>query len=37
MDWSQFLVLVIVGSIAGWIGMRVSRFVKRRNQTPEEE
>jgi uncharacterized membrane protein YfcA len=37
MDWSSFAVLVIAGIVGAWIGMRVSRVVKRRSRTREEE
>jgi len=37
MDWSSFAVLVVAGSLGAWIGMRVSRIIKRRNRNPEEE
>ena len=31
MDLTLFLIMVIVGSIAGWIGMRISRSLMNRN------
>ena len=37
MDWMSFGVLVIAGSLGAWIGMRVSRYVKRRNREHEEK
>lgn len=36
MDLTLFLIMVIVGSIAGWIGMRISRSLKNRNSLKED-
>jgi hypothetical protein len=37
MDWSSFWVLVLFGAIGAWIGMHLSRRLKRRKKPPRDE
>jgi hypothetical protein len=36
-DASLFLIMVIVGTAAGWLGMQLSRYLRRRRSQPEEK
>lgn len=36
MDWSSFAVLVIAGTVGAWVGMRVSRYLKNRDQKEDD-
>ncbi len=36
MDWSTFGVLVLAGVFGAFIGMRISRYLKRRKEEREE-
>ena len=37
MDWISFGVLVIAGTLGAWIGMRIFRRSKQRNQDSQEK
>jgi len=36
MDWSQIGVLIIAGTIGAWIGMMISRYLKRKRSSQED-